>query len=185
MMRKVVDHDDATLFATHLRTSLNVLKAYKCALDLLFADSPRISSDNNRQAVEQIKLSQQGRLKLSPALVFTKHFKPRQSLAEIGIANLPLRARVSAKSLDLRKQPLAKRFNYFSDVWTVPTRDQPAILRHEVHKTTKSELHCFEIGVDVSVVEFDVVDDRELRQVVHELRTFIEVSCVVLVCFDD
>jgi hypothetical protein len=70
-------------------------------------------------------------------------------------------------------------------VWTVPTGDQPAVFRHEIHEPTKREFHRIEIAIDVGVIEFDVVNDRELGQVVHELRTFVEVSSVILVCFDD
>src|SRR5262249_14812736 len=35
------------------------------------------------------------------------------------------------------------------------------------------------------MIEFDVVDDRDLRQVMHELRTFVEVCRVVFVALND
>src|SRR4029453_16733608 len=35
------------------------------------------------------------------------------------------------------------------------------------------------------MIEFDVIYDCQFRKVVHELRTLIEVGCVVLICFDD
>src|SRR6185503_16732439 len=76
-------------------------------------------------------------------------------------------------------------FNHLSHIRAVPTGNQPAVLRNEIHETTKSQLHCIQIAIDIGVVEFDVIDDRELGQVVHELRTFVEVSSVVLVRFDD
>src|ERR1043166_6008131 len=68
---------------------------------------------------------------------------------------------------------------------TVATCDQPAVRRDKIHEATKREFHCIKVAIDISVIEFDVVDDREFRQVVHELWTFVEVSGVVLVGFDD
>src|ERR1041384_7348063 len=99
-MCEVVDHDDASLFATHLRAPLYVLKAREGSTDLFLADAPGIGRYNHRQAVEKIELTQQRRLKLAPRLVLTKHFKPRHPLAEVTIANLPLRIAVRAESLN-------------------------------------------------------------------------------------
>src|SRR5207247_1417385 len=42
-----------------------------------------------------------------------------------------------------------------------------------------------EIFVNIRVIEFDVVDDGQLRQVVHELRTFIKIRGVIFVAFDN
>src|SRR5690349_9289474 len=68
---------------------------------------------------------------------------------------------------------------------TVPTGDQLSVSRHEIHQTSKSQLHRIEIFVNIRMIEFDVVDDRDLRQVMHELRTLVEVCSVVLVAFDN
>ena len=48
----------------------------------------------------------------------------------------------------------------------------------------KAEPHLVEIGVDVGVIELDVVDDGDVRQVLQELRGLVEVGAVVLVAFD-
>src|SRR6185503_2485580 len=108
-----------------------------------------------------------------------------KTLAEVCIANLPLRAAVRAESLELCEEPFAERFNNLTDVWTIPTGDQSAVFGYEIHKSTKRQFHCVEIFINVRVIEFDVVYDRELGQVVHELRTFVEVSGVVFVGFDE
>ena len=49
----------------------------------------------------------------------------------------------------------------------------------------KRKFNRRQIVVDVGMIEFDVVDDRDFRQVVHKLRTFVEISGVVFVAFDD
>src|SRR5205823_10704812 len=62
---------------------------------------------------------------------------------------------------------------------------QLSIAGDEVHQTTKRQLYRIEVLVNVRMIEFDIVDDGDLREVMHELRAFIEVSRVVLVAFDD
>src|SRR5215212_4526717 len=117
MVSKVVDHEHALFLATHFRTSLHVLKTRQRALDFVFADVPGISRNNHGETVQQIKLAHERRLKLSPRLVLTKHFEPRQSLAKLSITDLPLRARISAESLEPREKLVAKRLDYRSHVW--------------------------------------------------------------------
>ena len=75
MMCKVVDYRDAAFFATYFRASLDVLKGRKRALDLFFADSPRIRGDDHCKTVQKIELAEQRRLKFSPRLVLAKDFK--------------------------------------------------------------------------------------------------------------
>src|SRR5689334_9010160 len=112
MMREVVD-DEYTLFLTaHFRTSLHVLKIRQRRLDSVCADSPRIRRDDHRKTVQQIKLTDKRRLKLAPRLVLAKYFKPRESLTKLSIPYLPLRARLSAESLQPREQSFAKRFDH-------------------------------------------------------------------------
>src|SRR5262249_36743877 len=137
MMREVVDDEHALFLATHLRTSFHVLKTRQRALNLVFADSPRISRNDHSETVQQIKLADERRLKLAPRLVLAKHFEPRESFAKLSITNLPLRARVRAESLKTREKPFAERLDYRTYMGTVPTSDQPAILRHEIHETSK------------------------------------------------
>ena len=68
---------------------------------------------------------------------------------------------------------------------TVATGNQFSVGRHEIHETTKREFHGVEVFIDVRMIEFDVVDDSDFRQVVHELRAFVEIGRIVFVAFDD
>src|SRR6185295_10026348 len=136
MVGEVVDHEHAFFLAAHFRTSLHVLKTREGTTDLLFADAPCISRNNHGETVQEIELPDEWSLKLAPRLILTEHFKPRESLAELGIADLPLRARVSAESLQAREESFTKRFDYRAHIGTVPAGDQPAVLRYEIHEAT-------------------------------------------------
>src|SRR6185369_16955965 len=103
MMGEIVDDQHAALFATYLRASLYILKAREGSTNLFLADAPGVGRDNHSETIEKIKLAQQRRLKLAPRLVLAINFKPRQSLAEVSIANLPLRIASGPKSLNSRE----------------------------------------------------------------------------------
>src|SRR5213080_3528186 len=109
----------------------------------------------------------------------------RQAIDESNVAGLPFRIVTGPKRLQLREQLLTKRSDDLAHGRTVPTDNQLSIAGDEVHQTTKRQLYRIEVLVDVRVIELDVVDDGGLRQVVHELRAFVEVGRVVLVAFDD
>src|SRR5437899_1643729 len=109
----------------------------------------------------------------------------RQAIGESNVAGLPFRIVTGPKRLQLREQLLTKRSDDLAHGRTVPTDNQLSIAGGQIHQTTKRQLYRIEILVNVRVIEFDVIDDRDLRQVMHELRAFVEVSRVVLVAFDD
>ena len=46
-------------------------------------------------------------------------------------------------------------------------------------------LNGFNVGVDVGVVEFEIVEHQGARPVVHKFRPLVEERRVVLVCLDD
>ena len=66
----------------------------------------------------------------------------------------------------------------------VGAEQQQAAPRHQVHQPPERERHGVEVGVDVGVVELDVVDDGDVGQVLEELRGLVEERAVVLVAFD-
>src|SRR5437763_3222736 len=109
----------------------------------------------------------------------------RHAIGESNVAGLPFRIVTGPKCLQLREQLLTKRRDDLAHGRTVPTDNQLSIAGDEVHQTPKRQLYRIEILVDICVIEFDVIDDRDLRQVMHELRAFVEVSRVVFVTFND
>src|SRR5947207_11533861 len=109
----------------------------------------------------------------------------RQAIGESNVASLPFRIVTGPKRLQLREQLLTKRRDDLARRRTVPTDNQLSIAGDQIHQTTKRQLYRIEVLVNVRMIEFDIVDDGDLREVMHELRAFIEVSRVVLVAFDD
>src|SRR6185369_10652436 len=67
----------------------------------------------------------------------------------------------------------------------IPTDNKLAVTGNQIHKSSKGKFHRRQIVIDIGMVKLDVVYDRYLRQVVHKLRTLVEISRVVFVAFDD
>ncbi len=63
--------------------------------------------------------------------------------------------------------------------------DDPSVMRNRAHQVVKLRLDRGEIGKDVGVVVFEVVEDRGARAIVHELRTLVAERGVVFVGLDD
>ena len=70
-------------------------------------------------------------------------------------------------------------------VRAIGSEEQKPVLRHEVHQPTERQQHGIEVGVDVGVIEFDVADDGDVRQVFQELGGPVEEGAVVFVALDD
>ena len=66
----------------------------------------------------------------------------------------------------------------------VCTQKQEPAPRHQVDQPAKRRQHRFEVVVDIGVVEFDVVDDGDVGQILQELGGLIEKRTVVFVSFD-
>src|SRR4030095_6882591 len=59
-----------------------------------------------------------------------------------------------------------------------------AILRHDIDQPTEAQFYRREILENVGVVELDVVDHEQFRQVVDELRALVEKGAGILVALD-
>ena len=63
--------------------------------------------------------------------------------------------------------------------------EQQPVLRDEIDQSAKRQRDGVEVRVDVRVIELDVVDDGDVRQVLQELRRLVEEGAVVFITFDD
>jgi hypothetical protein len=63
--------------------------------------------------------------------------------------------------------------------------DQVAVARHRAHEMMELALDRGHIGEDVGMIEFEIVENRDLRVVMDELRALIEEGGVVLVGLND
>ena len=82
---------------------------------------------------------------------------------------------VRAERLDARDGLLRRR----ARARAVGADEQQAVARHEVHEAAEREHHGVEVGVDVGVIELDVVDDGDVGQILQELRGLVEERAVV------
>ena len=67
----------------------------------------------------------------------------------------------------------------------VGAEEQQSAARDQIDQPTKCQRHRLDIGIDIRVIELDVVDDRDVRQILQELGGLVEEGAVVLVAFDD
>src|SRR6185503_3044588 len=99
---------------------------------------------------------------------------------QINIACAPSRSFFYAETFDRAECPLRK----LAHDRRIPPGYQPASTWYEINQTAEGELNRIKVAVDVRVVELDIIENDCVGQVVHELRPFIEVGCVVLVSFN-
>src|ERR1051326_1362961 len=184
-MRKVVDHGDSVYFATNLQAATNAFESCESFADRLPLNSPRIGRDDHCETIANIEVANQRRLELSPLGTLAPNMEIRQAAGESNIPRPPFRIITGSKCLQLREQFLSKRRDDLTHRRTVPSDNQLSFAGDEIHQTAKRQLDRVEVLVDVCVIEFDIVDDCDLRQVMHELRAFIEISRVVFVTLDD
>src|SRR5215207_3165538 len=111
--------------------------------------------------------------------------KPRDVTAEIDITSLPPCVVAQSKCLDRCEQLARHLVENFLRHRRIDPDDQPPVFGNEVHQTRELKLDLLQIAVNIGMVELDVVHDRDLGQVVHELRFLIEICRIVLVALDD
>ena len=70
-------------------------------------------------------------------------------------------------------------------VRAVRAEQQQPVARDEVHQASERQQHGGQVRVDIRVIELDVVDDGDIRQVLQELRRLVEERAVVFVALDD
>ena len=69
-------------------------------------------------------------------------------------------------------------------IGTVVPEQQQAVPRNEVRQSSERQPHRVEVLIDVGVIELDVADDGNLRQVLQELGGLVEERAVVFVALD-
>ena len=96
------------------------------------------------------------------------------------VVRLPVGAVAQPERLDPALRPLAERHR----LGVVGAEKQQAAAGHQVHEALERHADRREVGIDIRVIELDVVDDGDVRQVFQELGGLVEECAVVLVPFD-
>ena len=89
---------------------------------------------------------------------------------------------MARKALDTAPTPLAQ---HTFEIGVCAIDQQPPTPRHHPDQVMKLALDGCQIGIDVGVVEFEIVQNRRAWPVVHELGTLVEERRVVFVRLDD
>src|SRR6185503_11185795 len=66
----------------------------------------------------------------------------------------------------------------------IPTGDQLAAPGNQIDQAAEGKLDCFDVAIDIGVIELDVVQNDRVGQVVHELGPLIKIGGVVFIAFD-
>src|SRR5687767_2519481 len=185
MMGEIIDHGYPTLFTFHFAAASHVLKTTQSLPDDVALNTPGVGRDDYCQTVEQIESAHQRRLESPPIDAFARNGKTTEVRREIRFSNAPPGIFSYAECFNLRKEFRTHRVDNIPNIHAVPSRNQPSVCGNQIHETPEREFYSIKIFVDIGVIKLDVINDADLRQVVHELRTLIEVSSVVFVSFDN
>ena len=91
------------------------------------------------------------------------------------------RRRVAAVALDRRP---ATHLQEALNLGLVAVDHEPTVTREDAQHLVKLPENRIHVGVDIRMVEFEVIDDQRARSVMHELGTLVEKRGVVLVGLD-
>ena len=181
MVGKVVVHRHAASGSHDFQSPLDAGEPAQPLGDPL-GRNPDVSRDRNGGvALRTLCAPTSGTSKVPYGAPRTPDLEPRRRASRLEIVRLPIQALGCAEGLDSRlggagqpARPLA-----------VSAKQQQAAPRHEVHEAAKRQRHRLDVGIDVGVIELNVVDDRDVRQVLEELGGLVEERAVVFVAFDD
>ena len=67
----------------------------------------------------------------------------------------------------------------------VGTEYQAPATRQQRDQTSYGEANRLEIGIDICVIEFEVTDHRDVRQILQKLRGLVEERTVVFIALDN
>ena len=142
-----------------------LLKTRERVRDCFAVCSPCIGSDDHGQAVSDIELTDYRRLILGPRCSLAENLEVRHPVGVTNVARLPLRIFTGPKRFQSDEERLTKRRDDIPHMRAVPAGNQSSVGGHEIHQPPERELHRIEIFVNVRMIEFDIVDHRDFRQV--------------------
>ena len=138
-------------------------------------------TDGDRgQSVADVIGSESGSSKVPIDALSRRTPKRRRCRGGLEIVGLPVAAVRQAECL----HPAARLRLQGERVGIVGAQQQEPTAGHEIHEPPEGQPDRIEVRIDVGVIELDVVDDRDVRQVLQELRRLVEECAVVLVAFD-
>jgi len=173
------------MLAFDIETPADGAKRGQGVLEGFDGDASSLRDDDRRQGVQDVVATRSGQGKLAKRLSGTGDGELHVIARESRFARNPVvfrRKTVGDYRTKGFRGSLTKRR---PGVLAVAPDNHPAVPRHQIHQALEGQLIDVEVGVDIGMVEFDVVDDRDVGQVLQELGRLVEVGAVVLIAFDD
>ena len=153
----------------------------KRAGDLLGAQANVRGHSNGSQGVPHVVRAKQWHLESAERYPPPPDAETSRFDVTLEVVGLPVGVVTQSKRFDTR----ACRVSQQESSGTIGTKQEEPTPGNEVHEASKCERDGIQVGVDVRVIELDVVDDRQVRQVLEKLRGLVEKRAVVLVALDD
>ncbi len=181
MVREVVVHRDAVRRADHLEPPLDAGERPQPLGDALGADAHLGRDGDRRERVAHV-------VRADAAAARSRRTARRRAARRSASRRRPARGRAPASPRPRRARTSATRERAAATRsrargLSAPTTSRPRRGTRLTSRRNASD-HGVEVGVDVRVVELDVVDDGDVRQVLQELRRLVEERAVVLVALD-
>ncbi len=133
-------------------------------------------SRNHGKRISHVEFAEQIQMKFK-----TGNFKFRRSRAEFQIERAKFIFITDTESLHRAMRDVQQR----REICVVAIGEQQTVARNQIDEAFELKLDCRQILKNIGMIEFDVVDDRDFRQVMNELAALIKKRGVVFVSFDD
>src|ERR1700686_1445638 len=183
MMRKVVVDLDPRRLATQLHAPGDAAEAPQ-RLDAALDRYPGVAgSRERRQRIVDVMRADQVPLQLTAVAALVQHLEARE-VALRGRLRPPLHAGAAAGREFFHAAP-ATRGQYLRQMRIGTVADDAAAARHGAQQVLELPLDGRQIGVNVGVIVFEIVQHQGARPVVHEFRALVEERGIVLIGFDD
>ncbi len=199
VVSEIIVDGDATRDTHHLQAPLGAGEARKSRQQRLRIAAHRRSRGKSRQCVHHVMAAQQRPFDNAQRMAAMQHGETRavrrQQLCgpvEHGIARVGRGGASSdfghTRRIDdpepLHRGPAAHR-QHLGQRGILAVDDEPPAPRHDAHKVVELALDGLDVGEDIGVVVFEVVQHRHRWPVVHKLAALVEEGRVVLVGLDD
>ena len=179
MVGKIVDDGHAVDRAAHLQPATHALKAGQCRNGFGRRDADVFGRRNGRKRIGPVVGTGQ-RQAHRAEIVIAAHQRENGGIGLFPhIGGMP--AAGAQRFLPAPAAAVDDALQGCRIVWP----DDASLTGHGTHQMVELGLDGRQIGEDVGVIVFEVVQDGRARAVVHELGTLVEKGGVVLVGLDD
>jgi hypothetical protein len=137
VVRKVVDHRDASDLGAHLQPPLHALEGGQRRDDRLLADALPEGQGRRRGRIQRVVLASQAHRKLGPQRAAAPNLPAREAVFVPQILNAPIGSLGKSVALDAAEAPATHSVTFGA---AVEGDDQPPP-RNQVHQPLEGRLH--------------------------------------------